>query len=113
MFVTGIVPFFLYLSIIINLFLAWYSMVCLVRANDIEEDMILLMKKNEAFLDDLENIYSLEMYYGDEYLQNLISHSRHLVNDFIDIQENYFDVEIADIEEEEENEEEGHTPQEE
>ena len=102
MFVTGIVPFFLYLSIIINLMLVWYSGVCLLRVNNLENDMIILLQKNEDFLDELENIHALEMYYGDEYLQNLIVKSRDLVNDFVDIQEEYFDVEVTELEDDEE-----------
>ena len=32
----------------------------------------------KEFLDELENVHSLEMYYGDEYLQNLINNARNL-----------------------------------
>jgi len=98
MFVIGIVPFFLYLSIIVNLVLIWYSGICLMRIDNLESDMIVLLQKNEDFLDELEDIHSLEMYYGDEYLQNLIGKSRELVNDFIDIQEEYFDVQTTELE---------------
>jgi hypothetical protein len=65
--------------------------------------MVVLLQKNEDFLDELEDIHSLEMYYGDEYLQNLIGKSRRLVNDFIDIQEEYFDVQVTELEDDEEN----------
>ena len=41
------------------------------------------------------------MYYGDEHLQGLIDNSRELVNDFIEIQEKYFDVEVVDLEDDE------------
>ena len=33
------------------------------------------------------------MYYGDENLQNMINHSRQLINDFVDFQLKYYDVE--------------------
>ena len=105
MFVIGMVPFFLYLSIIINLILCWYSSKCLLTINDTENDMIHMLRKNEDFLDELENIHSLEMYYGDEYLQNLINNSRKLVNEFIDTQEKYFDVEVAEEDDNEDNNE--------
>ena len=93
-FLAGLVPFLLYLSIVGNLFLLWYGAACLVQLNSMEEDMIGMLRQNENFLDDLENIHSLEMYYGDESLQGLIDHSRQMVNSFVDIQEKYFDVEI-------------------
>jgi hypothetical protein len=113
MYVTGIVPFFLYLSVVVNIMLLWYSGVCVIRVNDIEEDMIALMQRNEDFLQNVENIYSLEMYYGDEHLQNLIDHSRELINDFIEVQERYFDVETTELEYDKEDTEEETTEEEE
>jgi hypothetical protein len=100
--VVGMTHFFLYLSIIINFILTWYSFKCLLKVNDLENDLINLFQKNEDFLDNLENVHSLEMYYGDEYLQSLIDQSRELVNHFIDTQEKYFDVQIEDTEYDEE-----------
>ena len=105
MMIFGVVPFFLYLSVIINLGLIWFAYKTLDRVGDIEEDMILLTEKNETFLEELEKIHGLELYYGDENLQALIENSRILVNDFIDIQEKYFEVEVTDQEEEEQEEE--------
>ena len=58
------------------------------------------------FSEHIENIHQLEMYYGDENLQNLIDHSRGLINDFIDFQEKYFDVEVQSETDEEETTEE-------
>jgi hypothetical protein len=84
----------------------WYAAKCLININDLESDMINLFKANEDFLNELESVHSLEMYYGDEHLQSLINKSRELVNDFIDTQEKYFEVEIEDLEYEDENEEE-------
>ena len=81
MMIFGVVPFFLYLSVIINLGLVWFA------------------------YKELEKIHGLELYYGDENLQALIENSRILVNDFIDIQEKYFEVEVTDQEEDEEEDE--------
>ena len=50
MMIFGVVPFFLYLSVIINLGLVWFAYKTLDRVGDIEEDMILLTEKNETFL---------------------------------------------------------------
>ena len=102
MVITGILPFFLYVSVLVNLVLVWYSIKSLYRLNDIEEDMVTLMEKNELFLENLERIHGLEMYYGDQDLQSLIDHSRDLVNEFIDVQEKYFEVEVTSEEFEEE-----------
>ena len=56
----------------------------------------------KLFLENLERIHGLEMYYGDQDLQSLIDHSRDLVNEFIDVQEKYFEVEVTSEEFEEE-----------
>jgi hypothetical protein len=102
--IVGMIPFFLYLSVVVNFIFFWYSTKCLLKINDLESDLINLFKTNEDFLDELENIHSLEMYYGDEYLQSLIDKSRLLVNEFVDTQEKYFDVEVEDLEYEDEEE---------
>ena len=103
-YIAGPVPFFLYLSIVINVVLVWYASMCLLKINDLEEDMIGMLQQNEEFLDNLESVHSLEMYYGDEHLQGLIDNSRTLVNNFIEIQEKYFDVEVVDLEDDESEE---------
>ena len=104
-YIAGPVPFFLYLSLVINVVLVWYPSMCLLKINDLEEDMIGMLQQNEEFLDNLESVHSLEMYYGDEHLQALIDNSRTLVNNFIEIQEKYFDVEVVDLEDDDPEEE--------
>ena len=99
----GLIPFLLYLSILANLGFLWYLGVLLRKHSELENDVIGVVEKIESFSDHLEETHALEMYYGDENLQNLISHSRGLINEFIDFQAAYFDVVI---EEEETNEKE-------
>ena len=75
--------------------------------------VVSLLQENESFLENVENIHSLEMYYGDEHLQSLIDQSRELINTFIETQEKYFDVEVEDLEYDDTNkEEETATPEE-
>ena len=104
MYLAGPIPFFLYLSIIVNLGFVWYTGTCLVAINSLEEDMIELLHRNENFLEELEDVHGLEMYYGDEQLQHLINRSKEVINSFIDVQEKYFDVEVEDTEYEQEEE---------
>ena len=103
MVVTGIVPFLLYLSVVINLILLWYTVNCVKKIDDIEGDMNQIMDKTDEFANHLERIHQLEMFYGDENLQSMISHSKELINEYINIQEKYFDVEV--VEEDDETEE--------
>tara|TARA_R110000824_G_scaffold2936_10_gene13400 strand:- start:24702 stop:25079 length:378 start_codon:yes stop_codon:yes gene_type:complete len=96
MFLFGITPFFLYLSILINLGLIWYIKKALNNNQALETDVDDVMEKLNVFTDHIENVYELEMYYGDENLESLLTHSRELINDFVDFQEKYFDVEVED-----------------
>jgi len=105
MYLAGVVPFLLYLSVLINAFLIWYSYQFISENKNIEEDINLMFENTEEFIAHIEQLHELEMYYGDQNLQSLIEHSRELANGYIDIQEKYYDVEV-DIEEEIEEEEE-------
>jgi hypothetical protein len=99
----GIIPFLLYLSILVNMGVFWYTINVLRKNSELEQDIVAVVEKLEGFSDHLEDIHGLEIYYGDENLQKLIDHSRNLINDFIDFQASYFDVEVEEFNEEEEN----------
>jgi len=104
-FVFGIVPFFLYLSLLVNLGLLWYIRQIVEKNDGLEDDFIETVRQIEEFSNSLEEIHALEMYYGDENLQKLIEHSRELINSFIDFQAAYFDVEVIEEQEEEQEDE--------
>ena len=107
MILFGVIPFFLYASILINLGLIWYIKKALEKNNLLETDVSYIMEDVGVFADHLENIHEMEMYYGDKDLQDMIEHSKQLVNEFVDFQVKHFDaVEIEDNEEEELNDEE-------
>jgi len=94
MFIVGIVPFLLYISALLNILLVWFTLKTVHKTNNLEDDLISLMYEMEKFLEHLENLHALEMYYGDTELQNLINNSKTLINNFIEVQEKYFDVEV-------------------
>ena len=104
MIVFGTVPFLLYLSMLINLGLLWYVRRTLQQMEDLEEDVTDIVEKIDAFSEHIESLHQLEMYYGDENLKGLIDHSRGVINDFIDFQEKYFDVEVQSEQDEEQSE---------
>ena len=106
----GPLPFFLYLSIIINAVLVWFSVKAIQKNNEIEEDVQSILEMTENFADHIEEVHSLEMYYGDQDLQNMLEHSRTLINDMISMQEKYFEVEVVSEEKEEEYDQEASTP---
>ena len=115
MYLAGIVPFFLYISILVNVFLLWYSYQFINENKKIEEDLGFIFQSTDKFINHLENLYELEMYYGDQNLESLIIHSKELINEYIDMQERYFDIEVEiepDEEYDESSEEEGETQEE-
>ena len=93
-------------SVAINIFAVWYCRNILTRLLFISESVENLVDAVEIYRQHLEKVYGLEMYYGDVHLQNLIDHSRQLVNEFIEIQEKYFDVQTTELEYDKEDTEE-------
>lgn len=79
--VLGVVPFLLYLSILINISAAWFIYNLINRVEDVSEDIEFLFNNFHDFSNHLEKIHELEMFYGEPVLQNLINHSKQLVDD--------------------------------
>jgi len=98
MVLLGVVPFLLYLSIITNVGFLWFVKSLLEREQRYESEITDIVEKIEAFSDHLENVHALEMYYGDENLHSLMEHSAELVNEFIDFQAKFFDVDVEELE---------------
>ena len=102
--ITGILPFLLYLGTLLNIFLIWYIVHILNMSNEIREETLVIFESIENFADHLEEIHELEAFYGDQNLQNLIEHSKTLINQVIDLQEKFYDdieVTIEDYDNEE------------
>ena len=99
-FLFGLVPFLLYLSIAFNLLLLWYVRRSIVNAQEIEDDLLEALKSIENFADNLDQIHSMEMFYGEPILQELINNSRVTINEIVDILEKYYEVRTEQIEEE-------------
>ena len=94
MVLLGIIPFLLYVSIIINIFMVWFLAKTLNNTEEIRQDMENSLESLETFSDHLDNLYGLETFYGDQTLKDLIDHSREVINDIVDFQEKYYDVEV-------------------
>ena len=102
MYLFGVIPFLLYLSLLLNMGMMWYIRSMIKNNSQVEQDVERLVDDLDEFEKHVEDIHSLEGYYGDEDLQNMLVHSRSLINKFIDFQVKYFDVEVQEIEEVEE-----------
>tara|TARA_B100000287_G_scaffold403681_1_gene425712 strand:+ start:408 stop:788 length:381 start_codon:yes stop_codon:yes gene_type:complete len=103
-FLFGLLPFLLYISVLTNFFFVWYVLRLINNMNSVEEDFVNILNTLESFTDHLEGIHALEMFYGDETLKELIDHSREVINDVIDIQEKHFNVEVLEEQDDREDE---------
>mgnify|MGYP003137077251 CR=1 FL=1 len=78
----GLVPFSLFISIVLNAFGGYYIYFLINDRKNFQDEFDSLLNKNEIFLSHLEQVYELEMFYGDETLESLIDHAKKLVKDF-------------------------------
>ena len=73
---------FFALSVALNVFVVWYCVRLLRELLDISGSLEGLFSEISLFSRHLENVYELETFYGDETLENLLSHARALVGEF-------------------------------
>jgi len=92
-------------SVILNILLLWYIQYALRKLLFISDNIGDLLGTMKGFSDHLEQIHSLETFYGDESLQSLIQHSKKIVEEIKTYEEIYNLT--GDVEEEEDAEEEG------
>jgi len=78
-------------SIIINMFLLWYSWKSLQQLTYYEEELREVVGAIQNFTNHLEIVYEMEMFYGDETLRHLLEHARDLTQVF-----SQYDVESED-----------------
>ena len=87
--VVGILPFFLFLSLVACGGLVWYSRRLLGQMERVRGDI----ESIDTLVDNLNahmgSIYQLEMFYGDETLQGLIRHSKEVSFQMSEILERY------------------------
>ena len=105
-FLFGLVPLLLYVSVACNILLLWYIRKSVKNINDIEVDLLSLLKTVENYTEDLDEVHSMEMFYGEPVLQQLINNSKSTLNEIIDVIEKYYDVGIEEIDDEQSNTEE-------
>tara|TARA_R100000808_G_C2133899_1_gene142544 strand:+ start:974 stop:1369 length:396 start_codon:yes stop_codon:yes gene_type:complete len=86
----GLIPFLLFLSVIFNLGFVSYIGFLLTDRNNLQADFFDLLESLEAYSTKLLKTYELEMFYGDQTLEDLILSSKALVNTFYDYEDKYF-----------------------
>ena len=69
------------ISIMINVVLIWYARQLLRQLWSFTNDVDDINESMASFVTHLEGIYELETFYGDTTLQNLIRHSKALIEE--------------------------------
>jgi len=80
---------FLSASVLLNLLLVWYLRRLVSQFMFFNENIGVLEEKLLAFNNHLSSIYELEMFYGDDTLEGLISHSKELLSNVQEFYENF------------------------
>jgi hypothetical protein len=85
----GVIPFFLYLSILFNIGLIWFSKKLLKRTEESIQDLESVFSTTYDLQMHLQSIYQLETFYGDETLRGLIQHILEANEEIEEIKEKY------------------------
>ena len=104
----GVVPFVLFLSVISNMVFISYMIYLLRERTELQNDFYDLLSNMETYSGKLLSTYELEMFYGDDTLEDLLRSSKILVNKFYDYEDKYYSEEQG---RNEENDTESETPQ--
>jgi len=98
-----VISVILFLSIAINVLLGWYMVRLLKRFLFLSDNFDDLFDQLDGYTSHVANVHSLETFYGEPVLQNLMNHSRGVV-EYIDNFRNSFDdtKEILELDEDEE-----------
>jgi hypothetical protein len=87
-------------SILVNVLLIWYITSLLKKFLFITNNVEDLSDSLVGLADHLENVHSLETFYGEPVLQNLLKHTREVVED-IDHYKSIYEVEEVEEQEQE------------
>ena len=88
----GLIPFTLFLSGVINVLFISYISYLLKERNEVQNDFFDLLSNLESYSNKLLQTYKLEMFYGDDTLEDLLNSSKILVNKFYDYEDKYYNT---------------------
>ena len=84
----SLVIFFLVLSVILNGVLLWYIRKMLGKLLSVSDNMGNLVEDLASYQNHIQQLYEMEMYYGEPSIKNLIIHSKQIlehVKEFSDV----------------------------
>ena len=83
----------LIISMMINGLLVWYAIRVLQKLSYIYDNISAIQEINSSFVEHLESVHEMEMYYGDPTLGALIQHSQFIVEQYTNFNEILEDLE--------------------
>ena len=86
----GLIPFLLFFSLVLNLGFISYMSFLLRERSGLQSDFFDLLTNFEIYSNKLIETYQLEMFYGDDTLEDLLRSSKVLINRFYDYEDKYF-----------------------
>ena len=98
-----ILSIILFLSIALNILLGWYMFKLLRRFLFLSDSLDDLFDQLDGYTVHIQNVHSLETFYGEPVLQNLMNHSKDVV-EYVDDFRNVFDYTkvVLELDEDEE-----------
>ena len=101
MVVLGPTHFFLYLSVLLIVGMAWYIKKLIENISNMTDDIDELTDTVYSLETHMRSLYSLETFYGDQTLEDLINHTKEVVDEIDNFREKYaLDMEEAEEEDE-------------
>jgi|10_taG_2_1085330.scaffolds.fasta_scaffold21229_4 hypothetical protein len=80
---------FLIISVVLNIFFAFYLRWLLKNFTFLSDNIYNLLETIQTFSNHLGAVYELETFYGDETLQNLLTHAKQVAEDIKQYKEIY------------------------
>jgi hypothetical protein len=102
MFVVGVLPFFLFLAVLVIFGLIWYVKRLLAQMSSVKEDIESVAMMTDNFASHVHSISELETFYGDETLHSLLLDAQRMAEVMYDFSDKYAIQEGTDAEKEEE-----------
>jgi hypothetical protein len=84
-----ILSIFLFLSVCLNILIIWYARKITNQFVYLADNITDLENTLTVFEQHLNGVYELEMFYGDDTLEALISHSKAVVNKMKDFNDSF------------------------
>ena len=104
--VVGLLPFFLFLSTVLNVAAGFYVVALIKELKQYNLDFIDILNTCSELRNHIEEVHEMEMFYGEPILQGLIDHTKRATEEIEFYLEKYSDsAEEENIDDQEEKEE--------